>query len=268
MAAAEQGLIGDHQVDRDRDRIGGGLSGDPGDQGVGHDLPTAASVTLGGQGVRDPGQGGPHRDPLGRGQQRGELGHGVGCGAQGDVAFGLGTTAPVHHRCGVQGVDPSLGLGDQAALSPPVDHMGAVRAGRHRSASTTARSSRDRQVVSRAIRVARHSERAPVRSAARVCGSSVVNVFARPRSRAPRAGDSRRANATWRRPHARAGWRGASGRRGGHAPRHPGRRRARPATHTPGTSGPPSPHRLHPGGVIAHLSQGAEVSGKSGIGHT
>ena len=58
------------------------------------------------------------------------------------------------------------------------------------------RSSTSRQADSRTIRVARHSESAPHSSAARVCGISCTNALANPRCRPPRAGESRRANAT------------------------------------------------------------------------
>ncbi len=64
------------------------------------------------------------------------------------------------------------------------------------SRSTNLRSSTDRQAVSRTSRVARHSLIRPSDNAASVQGISVVRAFAKPRIRPPRAGDSRRANAT------------------------------------------------------------------------
>ena len=64
------------------------------------------------------------------------------------------------------------------------------------SSSTASRSSRDRQAVSRAITVARHSVTRPARQAAQVWGSSCRTTLASPRWRCPRCGDSRRAWAT------------------------------------------------------------------------
>ena len=63
------------------------------------------------------------------------------------------------------------------------------------SASTAARSAALRHAVSRTSRVARHSFSCPVSRAVRVCGISVTRALARPRSRPPLAGDSRRARA-------------------------------------------------------------------------
>jgi hypothetical protein len=42
---AEQGGVGHHEFHPDRDRTGGGLAGDPLDQGVGHDLAATSLVT-------------------------------------------------------------------------------------------------------------------------------------------------------------------------------------------------------------------------------
>jgi hypothetical protein len=41
---AEEGLVGDHQVHLERNVASGVLSGDPLDEGVGHDLPAGASL--------------------------------------------------------------------------------------------------------------------------------------------------------------------------------------------------------------------------------
>jgi hypothetical protein len=49
-------------------------------------------------------------------EQGGELGHGVGRGAQRDPAVCFGSGAAVDHGGGVEGVGESLGLGDQAGL--------------------------------------------------------------------------------------------------------------------------------------------------------
>ncbi len=72
---------------------------------------------------------------------------------------------------------------------------GAASIGRSR-ASTSRRSATDRTAVSRTRQVAAHSPISPRLNAANVCGISAVNAAANPSSRPPRAGDSRRANAT------------------------------------------------------------------------
>ena len=75
------------------------------------------------------------------------------------------------------------------AWSPATVSRGAI------SSSTRTRPSTGNHPVSRATRVARHSEIAPARRAAIVCGISSTSARAKPRCRDPRAGESRRANA-------------------------------------------------------------------------
>ena len=126
MTAGEEGLVGDHDVDGDRDRGGGGLSGDAFDEGVGHDLAAGAGVAGGAGLVGDAGEGGPHGDALGRGQQAGEAGHGVGCGSHRDVALGFGFGAAVDDGGGVEADDGFLGLGGEVSVAPSVERVGPV----------------------------------------------------------------------------------------------------------------------------------------------
>ncbi len=112
--AAEQRLVGDDQVDRDRDGDLGGASGDAFDEGVGHDL--AASATVG-AGVGFSLQRCVHRDAVGHGQQRGHVRHGVGGGSDGDGAFGFGAYGAVDDGPGVQCVGDGLGVGFDALVS-------------------------------------------------------------------------------------------------------------------------------------------------------
>ncbi len=89
-----------------------------------------------------------------------------------------------------------VGGGPGGGHQPPVTDAGECPGVRRRGrASTAARSAAVRQAVSRTSRVARHSFSCPDSSAARVCGISVTRALARPRSRPPLAGDSRRARA-------------------------------------------------------------------------
>ncbi len=83
-----------------------------------------------------------------------------------------------------------------AATSSPSPRASSVAVSPARWASTTCRSSRLRQAVSRASRVARHSVRTPAPSARRVWGISWTRTSARPRSRVPRWWLARRARAT------------------------------------------------------------------------
>jgi hypothetical protein len=70
VATVQEGLVGDDEVDRDRDGVGVVLSGDAFDEGVGHDLAPGAGVALGALGVGEGGQGGPDGDALGGGAGR------------------------------------------------------------------------------------------------------------------------------------------------------------------------------------------------------
>jgi hypothetical protein len=76
----------DRQDDPDLDVHigGGGLSGDPFDQGVGHDLVPGALVAGGDQGIGVAAQCRVTRHPLLDGQVPGQQGHGVRGGADGD----------------------------------------------------------------------------------------------------------------------------------------------------------------------------------------
>ena len=74
---AQQRLLGHDQLHLDRDRVGGGLSGDPLDQGVGHDLAPAARVAGGGEPVGLPGQRGVGGDALGDRQEPAQPRHRV-----------------------------------------------------------------------------------------------------------------------------------------------------------------------------------------------
>jgi hypothetical protein len=81
------------------------------DQGVGHDLAAAAWVAGGGRGVGGLSQRGEDGDPVGDREQRRELTHDVGGGAEGDVAVGLGAGAAFDHGCRVEAVGDLLGCG-------------------------------------------------------------------------------------------------------------------------------------------------------------
>jgi hypothetical protein len=59
-------------------------------------------------------------------EQGGELGHGVGRGAQRDPAVCFGSGAAVDHGGRVEGVGESLGLGDQAPVAPALVAVAAV----------------------------------------------------------------------------------------------------------------------------------------------
>ncbi len=115
MAGAEQRLVGDDDVEADRDLVGVGLAGESLDQQVGHHLPltTLAGVAGGAEGVGvalDRGVGG---DALPDGEDRGEVGHRVGGGAQADVAVALGLAGAADDGGGVGGVDAAAELTDQ-----------------------------------------------------------------------------------------------------------------------------------------------------------
>ncbi len=119
--ACEQRLIGDHQVDRDGRRDGCGVAGDPLDQGVGHHL--AAGALIDG-GVGRAAQRGIHRDALGHRQQRGQVGHRVGCGADGDRALVFGPGRPLDHRVRIEPVGDGLGRGGHPRITHPVQVRG------------------------------------------------------------------------------------------------------------------------------------------------
>ena len=86
-------------------------------------------------------------------------------------------------------------------LPPPLRRPCALQFGlgrRHNSASRARRSSTSKHALSRTIKVARHSVSTPVSNAARVCGISCTNAFAKPRCRSPPGGriESRECNLT------------------------------------------------------------------------
>ncbi len=67
VVAAEEGLVGDDELDLDRDRVGAVLPGDPFDEGVGHHLALAAVVAGRAGGVGGGDQRGVRGDGLGHG---------------------------------------------------------------------------------------------------------------------------------------------------------------------------------------------------------
>ena len=123
----DERLGGHDELDLDRHRGGGDLTGDAFDEGVGHDLPGSAPVrcgaVTGGAGGADRGlQGGVDGHALLDGQQRGQVGHGVRGRAQRDPPVGAGLRGPLDHR---RRVEPDgEGLGPRLDL--PVTQRGQV----------------------------------------------------------------------------------------------------------------------------------------------
>ena len=120
------------------------------------------------------------------------MAHGVGGRAEADVPLGGGVRGAFGDGAGVTPVRGGPGRGDHG---PVARRRRTSRCRAASSSSTAARSAAVRHAVSRTSRVARHSFSCPVSRAARVCGISVTRALARPRSRPPLAGDSRRARA-------------------------------------------------------------------------
>ena len=96
-----------------------GLSGDPLDQGVGHDLPAAALVPAGAAGVGVRAERGIHRHALGHRQQRGQLRHRVRRRPQAHPALALGAAGAGGHRVRVEPVGDPAGLGLDLPVAPP-----------------------------------------------------------------------------------------------------------------------------------------------------
>ncbi|MFJ3406170.1 hypothetical protein [Promicromonospora sp. NPDC090134] len=121
VPTGQEGLVGDEQVDRDRDiaSAAGFAAGDAFDQGVGHDLTRTPLVTgrLGGLGVSL--QLGIRLHALVHGDQRRQVDHQVGCGPHGDSPLRDGLRVAVHARVHVQPGGEFLDPGDQAAGAHP-----------------------------------------------------------------------------------------------------------------------------------------------------
>ena len=128
MAGAEQRVVGDDQVDGDRDGAGADLAGDPLDEGVGHDLAPTTTVSGGDELIGHPAQGRPDRDPLRDGQQRGELRHGVGAGRS-ETRRSASARARIDEGLRVEAGDQLLGLGDQPSVAPSVERVPSGRVG-------------------------------------------------------------------------------------------------------------------------------------------
>ena len=112
--AAQQRLVGQHQVHRDGLGDRRGPPGDPLDQGVGHHLAPAAAVAAGVGGSLECGV---DRHALRERKQRGEVGHAVRCRPDRDRAFALGPGGPIHHRVRIQPVGDRLGVGRDAPVA-------------------------------------------------------------------------------------------------------------------------------------------------------
>jgi len=90
----KQAPVGHDELDLERHPVGGGLPGDPLDEGVGHDLTFRPRIA---QGVRRrgrPGQGSVHGHPLDDRQEPGHQGHRVGCRADADPPVGDRASGP------------------------------------------------------------------------------------------------------------------------------------------------------------------------------
>jgi hypothetical protein len=88
---------------------GGGVLGDAVDQFVDHQLAAAAGVVVGGVGV--PGERGVDGDALRDGEQGGQVGHGVGGGADADPPFGGGFAVSPGAAGGVDALGDAGGRG-------------------------------------------------------------------------------------------------------------------------------------------------------------
>jgi hypothetical protein len=117
---------GEHDADLDVDIGGGGLPGDPFDEGVGHDLVAGAVVTGRDDAVGVGAQRGQTCALLDR-QQAGEHAHGVGRRAQGDPTVGAGLAAASGEpgRVGPVGqpLDGGLGLAQALLVEPGVGEL-------------------------------------------------------------------------------------------------------------------------------------------------
>ena len=71
---------------------------------VGHQGASAPWVTCGGGGGGVPGEGGVGGDAVDGGEQRGQVGHGVGCGPEGDAPVGDGFAVAADGLFGVEAV--------------------------------------------------------------------------------------------------------------------------------------------------------------------
>ena len=120
----EQGLIGQHEVDRDRGRYVGGLAGDALVRGVGHHLttPTTIATHVGGTLER-----GVDRNPPNHGQQHGHVAHVVRRGTDGHGAFALSPHGAVHDGLRVEFVGNGFGLCGDARIAFAFE-LGLVRA--------------------------------------------------------------------------------------------------------------------------------------------
>ena len=173
-----------------------GLTGaqDAAHERVGHDLAAGPLVAGRPRLVGLAAEHGPHRDAVLDRQQGRQLAHHVGRGTQGDATVGLGAAAPLDERDRVELVGRFASRGDDLAVAHRLEHVGVSRrsAGRPRPGRRG-----DRQAVSRASSIARHSVIRPARNALRVHGISSRSTSASPTCWRPRCGDSRRARATW-----------------------------------------------------------------------
>ena len=126
VVGPEQGGVGDDQVDRHGDSVGGRLAGHALDQRVGHQLATGPRVAGCGPGVGVLLQGGVDRHPLGDGQQRTDACHRVGRRSAGDVAVGLGPAGATDRGARVEPVCGATGGGHHLRVAQAVQPAGVA----------------------------------------------------------------------------------------------------------------------------------------------
>ena len=112
----EQRGVRQRHLHRHRDHVG--VTEDPLDEGVGHDLAAGALVAGGAGGVGAATQGGVHRHALGQRQQGGEPDHAVGDRPDARVPLGDGFLVPGHRGGRVGDVGQAVDLGAEAPLAP------------------------------------------------------------------------------------------------------------------------------------------------------
>ena len=102
--------------------------------------------------------GGVDRDALGHGQQRGHIGHAVGCRPHGDGAFGFGAGGAVDDGVRIEAVGDGFGVGGDARITFALQRGGVgAQFGVERAAVLDVEAG----AIPRTIRVARHSESTP-----------------------------------------------------------------------------------------------------------
>ena len=100
--SSQEALGRHHELDLHRHRASGGLARHALDEGVGHDLPSAAAIALGNELFGAAVERRERSHALRDGQEAGEQGHGVRSRAHADPAVGLSAADPPHHGLRVQ----------------------------------------------------------------------------------------------------------------------------------------------------------------------